>query len=71
MCEPSPVTWNGAVYVCQAPPSRRYSVLKMPAPVPSVASSVTVGFEYQPFTGGGESCAVVIGAAASAGSAML
>ena len=42
----------------------------MPAPVPSLALSVTVGFTYQPLTAGGESCAVVIGAAASLGSAI-
>ena len=27
VCEPSPVTWNGAVYVRHEPPSSRYCVL--------------------------------------------
>src|SRR5215207_1733686 len=43
---------------------------KTPEPSPSFASSVTVGFTYQPLTGGGDSCAVVMGAAVSPGSSI-
>ena len=65
VCEPSPVTWNGAEYVWSGPPSSEYFVEAIPASPESTAVSVTVGLTYQPFTAGGERLAVVVGDAAS------
>ena len=61
MCEPSPVTWNGAEYVWGGPPSSEYFVDATPE-FSSAGVSVTVGFRYQAFTAGGERLAVVVGA---------
>jgi hypothetical protein len=49
VCDPSADTVNGAVYVCEAPPSIAYVVLAMPE-VESLGVNVTVTpLTYQPF----------------------
>src|SRR4051794_15804696 len=64
-CGPSPVTWNGAEYVCTPPASSEYCVDATPASPVSVAVSVTIGLRYQPLTAAGAKLATVVGAAAS------
>ncbi len=66
VCEPSPLTTNGAVYGWNAPPSRLYSVSAIPD-VASTALSVTVGFAGRkpPSPGVPLTFAVIVGAVVS------